>query len=874
MGPKEIYCLNDSEARERYRPLEENFEVEPYKSMNSLRNEVPCEMQSINNSYNSLCGSVHQPSDAHGSMSEPLNKAPTTQLAGDRNRSPSLHSDSLHSFETRSHSNEHTELHGTLFMRNTEEFELAGMRDRRQPSSNIGVEPESFNNDAHQNSMNPSLRSGPNSLSYAGPFAEASQSSGQNLSDKMVARNHSAVMGTVKENNPAHITAPNNYESQRGPLSIRNDQLNKADIPNKSVTTTELISSHNSTHSIQNARPNEFEQKLNENPPYRGAPSVVITQTTPGTTPNEYGSQVTRQGPPGSFSESQGTTYVNPVAQQGFPSNSYQGVRAQPHNDRNIVNYSVTSQHNSLDQTVGQSSAHSNQQMMMPNHSGEVLQANKQSMWSMENRRMNEQNASLNCSVGAPHSSQMPADLDSDQENQDEAITTPSQSKNQGRQNAPPAADQTRGSAHRNLVGPHGFVQDAHQHESLVNQSANMLNVQQHTGNGGISIQARDNHDNPSHLPSQSNQFIIPSHQQHPRQQSNPPGQYGNPPEQQQNIPMRQYANPPRQFNSLPGQSYATGRQFNQPMDLNHKQSQTSDGRQQRRGKKVYHQNYDGSSTQAQPTSHEAGQGRIVTHNYSGVQNPGVGNDSLMSLHSGQFNSGSIPQPPSFINPVMNQTGLASSQHTPVVYHQNCDGTSTQAQLMSQKANQGCIVTHNYSGVQNPGTGSSSLMSLRNKRLNEQSQGNNFGLQSLKEEEAQGYVVMYNYGGQLNRDVPETENPFSLCNKKLSDQNAVNYSVTSQHNSLDQTIVQSRAHSSGWLVVPNESGQPSSLDQTDTHGNQGICTIYFTTIRLVLGQVTKDLSRSILSANQVTQGSVHQASDALGKLIRNNYKAH
>lgn len=289
--------------------------------------------------------------------------------------------------------------------------------------------------------------------------------------------------------------------------------------------------------------------------------------------------------------------------------------------DQNAVNYSVTSQHNSIDQTVDphsserlavpnesgqpsslgrtaqtvdQSSVHSNQRMVMPNYSGEVQQANKQSMWSMENHRTNEQNASLNRSVGAPHSSQMPADLGSDQENQDDAIITPSQSKNQGRQNAPPAADQTRGSAHRNLVGPHGFVRDAHQHESLVNQSANnMLNVRQHTGNGGISIQARDNRGNPSHLPSQSNQFIIPSHQQHPRQQSNPPGQYGNPLEQQQNNPVRQYANPPRQFNNLPGQSYTTGRQFNQPMDLNHKQSQTSDGRQQRRGKKVFILHYD-----------------------------------------------------------------------------------------------------------------------------------------------------------------------------------------------------------------------------------------------------------------------------------------
>ena len=203
---------------------------------------------------------------------------------------------------------------------------------------------------------------------------------------------------------------------------------------------------------------------------------------------------------------------------------------------------------------------------------------------------------------------------------------------------------------------------------------------------------------------------------------------------------------------------------------------------------------------------------------------PSLHNHQSFSIqHSGQFNRGSIPQPPSFINPVMNQTGLASSQHTPAVYHQNYDGSSTQAQPMSHEAGQGRIVTHNYSGVQNPGTGSSSFMSLRNKRLNEQSEGNNFGPQSLKEEEAQGYVVMNNYSGQLNRDVPKTENPLSLRNKKLSDQNAVNYSVTSQHNSIDQTV---DPHSSERLAVPNESGQPSSLDQTDTHGNQGICTIH------------------------------------------------
>jgi len=204
--PKKDYYLNDADALRRYRPLEPNLEVPPNQSMNSLGSG---ERQF--NSYNSFPSnyvSMHQPSDAHNSLPESLNKPPTQpalHLVGDRIQ-----------LETRSHS------HPLSSMKKTEEFRLDSMGGGKPLSSNIGVEPESINLDAHQNSMNRSLRSGP--PNFSGPLAVPSRGSGQNLGDKLVSRNRSAVMGTVAENeNKAAQSATQlqtNHRLQRGPFII------------------------------------------------------------------------------------------------------------------------------------------------------------------------------------------------------------------------------------------------------------------------------------------------------------------------------------------------------------------------------------------------------------------------------------------------------------------------------------------------------------------------------------------------------------------------------------------------------------------------------------------------------------------------------
>ena len=237
-------------------------------------------------------------------------------------------------------------------------------------------------------------------------------------------------------------------------------------------------------------------------------------------------------------------------------------------NDQNMVNYSVTSQPNSLDtanqriQTVGQPSVQLNEhgnRLVMPHHSGEVLPPNKERMWSMENRRLDEQNVSLNRSVSAPHSSHMPSDLNHDQNNHN---TTPNQYSNRGTTHLNPVSDQLKGSVQRHPLSP---VPDTTQRQGSA-QHADMLKVRQ--GNFYISMQAPDN--DPNHPTKQGNQFIDPLRQQQP-------GHYDN----------------------LPGQHHhlnTAGRQGNQPMGVNYNQyreGQISDGAPPRQGKKVFILHYD-----------------------------------------------------------------------------------------------------------------------------------------------------------------------------------------------------------------------------------------------------------------------------------------
>jgi len=220
--------------------------------------------------------------------------------------------------------------------------------------------------------------------------------------------------------------------------------------------------------------------------------------------------------------------------------------------NQDTVNFSVTSQPNSLDttnqraQTVGQPITQHGNRLVMTHHSGEVLPPNKERVWSSENRRLNEQHISLNRSVGAPHSSQMPSDLHNSQ------FTTPNQYDNQGSTHrhpydAVPVLDQKRAA-----IGPHGFVKDTNQQQR---PSADILTFRQ--GNNYKSIQARDNLVDPN-----SKQVINPSRQQQPEHFDNPPGQ----------------------------------RQVNQPMVVNNNQyheGQISDGGQPRQGKKVFILHYD-----------------------------------------------------------------------------------------------------------------------------------------------------------------------------------------------------------------------------------------------------------------------------------------
>ena len=245
--------------------------------------------------------------------------------------------------------------------------------------------------------------------------------------------------------------------------------------------------------------------------------------------------------------------------------------------DQNTVNYSVTSQPNSLDtatqraQAVSQPNVRSYEhgdRLVVVHHSGEVLLPTKERLWSMENHRLNEQNISLNRSVGAPHSSQMPSDLCNDQDNQ---ITTPIQYGTQDAThlNTAPVLDQIKDRNPEIAVGPHGFVQDPKQQQGSVRPSADMLKFRQ-GNNSYVSMQARDNRDYPNHPTRQGNQFIDRSRQQQP-------GHFGNP----------------------PGQSYqldTAGRQDIQPMGVNYDQfreGQISDGGPQRQGKKVFILHYD-----------------------------------------------------------------------------------------------------------------------------------------------------------------------------------------------------------------------------------------------------------------------------------------
>ena len=226
-------------------------------------------------------------------------------------------------------------------------------------------------------------------------------------------------------------------------------------------------------------------------------------------------------------------------------------------NDQNTVNYSATSQPNSLDTATQR--AQTVDESVMPHRSGEVLPSNKERLWSIENHRLNEQNISLNHSVGAPHSSQMPSDLRNNQDNQ---FTTPNQYSDQGTTHlsSPPFSDQLKGSVQRHPVGPHGFVPDTTHCQGPVHHSAEILTVRQ--GNSYISMQARDNRGDPNHPARQGNQFIDRSRQQQPEYYDNPPGHLD-----------------------------TARRQGNQPMGTNYNHSQISDGRQG--NKKVFILHYD-----------------------------------------------------------------------------------------------------------------------------------------------------------------------------------------------------------------------------------------------------------------------------------------